>query len=202
MGQGGEPLGDRPEPVKPHCVHRQAPERGDDLHAVPLAVAVSVLPELGVAKSVPAILKTPAISHLLEQSPGAGAQPRDLVTGLIDWPAGSTALAARRHHRGAARPVLHHPLRCRHAPQCPGDAAAVADLAPAGLERRPSAVGQAIPDHLKPFAAAMFHGDHEVGGALGEVGEKGRFACSASACTSSPTPTEKAAPTSSTRSSS
>ena len=88
------------------------------------------------------------------------------------------------HVSGTARPLLHHPLWSGHAPQRPADVPAVAQLAPSGLERHPFAVGQTIPDHLKPCATAVFHGDHEVGVALFEVAEKGRFALSASACTS------------------
>lgn len=34
MGQGGQPLGDRPEPIEPQCVHGQAAARRHDLNAV------------------------------------------------------------------------------------------------------------------------------------------------------------------------
>lgn len=117
MGQGGQPLGDRPEPIKPQRVHGQAPERGHDLDAVDLAVAVGILLELGVAGPVPGVFDGPAVTHVLQQGIGAGAQTRvapigalskDLVTGLVGWLAIADALAAHGDHRGAARPVLHH----------------------------------------------------------------------------------------------
>jgi hypothetical protein len=50
-----------------------------------------------------------------------------------------------------------------------------------GLPGCTTTVGEPITDQLKPFAATVFDGDQEVGVALGEVDEKGRFACSASA---------------------
>ena len=53
MRQGGQPLGDRPEAIESQGVHGQAAERGHDLHAVCLAVAVRVFPQLGVAGPVP-----------------------------------------------------------------------------------------------------------------------------------------------------
>jgi hypothetical protein len=55
-----------------------------------------------------------------------------------------------------------------------------------GLKHGLAAIGEPITDDLKPLAAAVFHRDQEVGSTLLEVEEKGRFACSASACTSSP----------------
>ena len=178
MGQGGQPLGDGPEPVQPERVHRQASERGQDLNAVGFAVAVGILTELGVAGPVPGIFNAPSVTYVLQQGLGAapqtrvaprGALSKDVVTGLIDALAIADALAAHRNHRGAARPVLHHPLWSGHATQRPGDIPAVPALAPAGLERRLSAVGQAIGDHLKSLAAAVFHSNHEVGAALFEV---------------------------------
>jgi len=57
----------------------------------------------------------------------------------------------------------------------------MANLAGHGLEGHPAAVGAAITDQLKTFSATVFHRNQEVGVALGEVGEKGRLACSASA---------------------
>lgn len=52
MGQGDQPLGNRPEPIEPQCVHGQAAERRHDLNAVGLAVAVRGLTELGIAGPV------------------------------------------------------------------------------------------------------------------------------------------------------
>jgi hypothetical protein len=84
VGQGGQPLGDGPEPVQPEGVHGQASERGHDLNAVGFAVAVVILAELGVAGPVPGILDRPTVPHVAQQSLGASAQTRDVVTGLID----------------------------------------------------------------------------------------------------------------------
>ena len=88
--------------------------------------------------------------------------------------------------RGAAGPLLHHPSRRWHGPQGPDDVAPVTDFMVTGFPWHFTAVGQAITDQPKPLAAAMFDGDQEVGTALGEEEEKGRFECSASACTSTP----------------
>lgn len=49
-----------------------------------------------------------------------------------------------------------------------------------------AAIGEPITGHLKPFAATVFACNQEVGATLLEVRGKGRFACSASAFTSSP----------------
>jgi hypothetical protein len=62
----------------------------------------------------------------------------------------------------------------------------MANLAGHGLEGHPAAVGEPITDQLKTFAATVFYHNQEVGVALGEVGEKGRLAGSASAWTSTP----------------
>ena len=123
---------------------------------------------------------------MLQQRPSAGAEAGDVVTGFVDGLAVATALAADREHHGASGPVLRHPLRSRHAPQRPGDVTAAFVLVHAGLQRRLPPVDQSILDYLKPLAAAVFHRNQEVGTTLFEVDEKGRFACSASACTSSP----------------
>ena len=181
MSQRGHALGDRPEALEPQGVHRQAAERGQDLHAVALAIAVGVLAELGVAGPVPGILNRPPVFHVLQQRCGCGSETRDVVTGFINGLAVAQPFAAHHQDHGAARPVLHHPVRCRHAPQAPGQVTAAFPLASTGLPRRFAAVGQTVMDDLKPFAATVFHSDQEVGATSLEVGEKGRFACSASA---------------------
>ena len=186
MGQGGQPLGDRPETIEAQRVHGQTSQGGHDLNAVDLAVAVRVFLELRVAGPVPGVLNRPPLSHVLQQRLGAGAQTGDVVTGFIHGLVVAAALAADREHRGTAGPVLRHPLRSRHAPQRPGEVTAAFALVLAGLQRRLPPVDQPISDHLKPLAATVFHRDQEVGATLLEVDEKGRFACSASACTSSP----------------
>ena len=56
MRQSRQALDDRPEARKPQGIHRQAAQRGQDLHAVDLAVAVGVFLELGVTGPVPGVL--------------------------------------------------------------------------------------------------------------------------------------------------
>jgi hypothetical protein len=51
----------------------------------------------------------------------------------------------------------------------------MADLMVAGLPGQLAAIGQSAADQPKPFAATMFDGDQEIGIALGEEEEKGRF---------------------------
>ena len=55
-----------------------------------------------------------------------------------------------------------------------------------GLAGHLAAEGETITDQPKPLAAAMFNRNQEVGTVLGEEEEKGRFECSASACTKTP----------------
>ena len=186
MRENGQALSDRPEAIEPQGVHGQDAERGHDLHVVGLAVALRVFPELGVAGPVPGVLDRPAVPNVLHQSLGAGAQTRDLTTGLVDGLAIAGAFAAHRQDRGAARLVFHHPLWGGHAPQRPGEVSAAFAFTVAGLPRRLAAIGQAVLDHLGKLAATVFHRNQEVGATLLEVEEKGRFACSASACTSKP----------------
>ena len=90
-------------------------------------------------------------------------------------------MATHGDDRRTARPLLHHPVRRRHRPQLPSDVTTSLDFPVAGAPGDPAAVGEPIADQLEPFAAPVFDGDQEVGAALGEVEEKGRFACSASA---------------------
>jgi len=82
----GQALSDRPKAIEPQGVHGQSAERGHDLHAVGLAVAVRVLPALGVAGPVSGVLDRPAVPKVFHQD------------------------------RGAARPIFHHPLWGGHAP--------------------------------------------------------------------------------------
>ena len=60
-----------------------------------------------------------------------------------------------------------------------GDATAPLDFPLAGAPGESPAVGEPIADQPKPFAGLLFDGDQEVGVAMGEVEEKGRFAYSA-----------------------
>jgi len=110
-----------------------------------------------------------------------GALSKDLVTSLINGLALARAPAPYRDHRGAARPVLHDPLRRVHAPECPGDVSAVPAFALACVQWRLPGVEEARLDRLKTPAAAVFYRDQEVGATLFEVEKKGRFACNASA---------------------
>ena len=186
MGQGGQALGDRPEPIETQSIHGEAPERGHDLNAVDFAVAVRVLPELRVAGPVPGVLNAPAISHMPQQSVGASTQTRDVETDFVDALPASPALAAHRDDHGAAGPVLFNPCWGVHGKECPSNVSAMSAFTLACLVGDRRAVGQVLPDHLKPLVATVLDGNQEVGSALLEVEKKGRFACNASACTNSP----------------
>lgn len=65
-------------------------------------------------------------------------------------------MAAHGDYRGAPRPLLHHPLRCRHGPQVPGDVTAPFELLLAGAPGDLPAVGEPVSDQAKTSAAAMF----------------------------------------------
>ncbi len=95
------------------------------MHAVDLAIAVSIFLQLGVAGPVPGVLYPPTVTHVAQQRIRTRAQTRDLVTSLINGFALARVPVPYRDHRGAARPVLHDPLRRGHAPECPGDVSAV-----------------------------------------------------------------------------
>ena len=135
---------------------------------------------------MPGIFDRPPVANVLQQGLGCSPETRDVVTALIDRRAVSDALAAHRQDRGAARPVLSDPLRCRHAAQGPAQVTAAFAFAMAALEQCLCAIGEPIADYAKPFAATVFDRDQEVGATLLEVDEKGRFVCRASACTSTP----------------
>ena len=124
MSQGGDALCDRQDPIEPQGIDRQAAEGGQDLFAVVLPVAVAVFRQRHVAHPVPAVLNRPTVSDVPQQGLGSGPQTRDVITGLIRRLALADAVAAHGDDRGAARPLLHHPLRCRHRPQGPGDVTA------------------------------------------------------------------------------
>lgn len=109
-----------------------------------------------------------------------------VVPRLVDGPVITNALAAHGNDCGPAGPLLDHPVWCWHGPQRPDDVAAMANFMVAGFPGHMTAVGQTITDQPKPFAASVLDGDQEVGTALGEEEEKGRLACNASACTSTP----------------
>ena len=93
VGQGDQPIGDRPEPIEAQHVHGQASERGHDLNAVDLAVAVCVFLELRVAGPVPGVLNRPAVGRVLQQLLGAGAQTGDVVAGFIHGLAVASSLS-------------------------------------------------------------------------------------------------------------
>ena len=181
MSQGGDALGDRPDPIEPQGIDGQAAQRGQDLDAVFLPVAVGVFFQRHIPHPVPAVLDAPALPDGFEQSLGAGAQTRDVVTGLVLRLALADPMATHGDDRRAAGPLLYHPVRRWHRPQLPGDVAAPFDFPLAGAPGDSAAVGEPVSDQAKSLAAAVFDGDQEVGVALGEVEEKGRFACSASA---------------------
>jgi len=85
-------------------LHGEAAERGQHLHAVHLAVAVSVFLELGIAGPVPGVLNRPPVSHVLQEGFGCGPETRDVVMGLIDWLAIAVAIGFQRPPRGS-RPI-------------------------------------------------------------------------------------------------
>jgi len=119
-----------------------------------------------------------------EQGFSAGSQTRDLVTVLVLRLALPGDMGAHGDNRRTAGPLLHHPLRC---PQGPSDVPAPFDFPLAGAPGDLPAVGEAVSDQAKALAKSMFDRDQEVGhAALGEVKEKRQFACSASACTITP----------------
>ena len=90
-------------------------------------------------------------------------------------------MAALGDDRCADRPLLHHPFRYWHGPHFPYDVTPLVHLQFAGRQGNPSAVGETITDQFKLYAAPVFDRDQEVSVALGEVEQKRRFACSASA---------------------
>lgn len=187
MSQGGLPLGGLPESLEPQRVHGQTSEHGHDLNAVHLSVAVRVFLELRVARRVPGVLNRPAVAQVLEQRLGPGAHAGDEVPDFVDELAAAAALAVDGGHHGTSGPVLLHPLRSRHAPQRPREVTSVFALVFAGLQRRLPSVDQLISDHLKTLAVTVFYCDQEVCRRHAARGRrKGRFACSTSACTSSP----------------
>ena len=181
MSQDSDALGDRPNPIEPQGIDGQAAQGGQDLNAVVFPVAMGVFLQRHISYPVPTVLDRPALPDGPEQGLGASAQTRDVVTSFVLWLALADAITAHGDDRCAARPLLHHPLRCRHRPQLPGNVTASLDFPLAGAPGDPAAVGEPIANQAKPFAASMFDGDQEVGAALGEVNEKERFACRASA---------------------
>jgi hypothetical protein len=107
--------------LEPQGVHRQAAERGQDLHAVAFAIAMRVLPELGVAGPVPGILNRPLVSHVLQQSCGRCPETRDLVTGygFRLTACTSTALPSRVHLQRTAM-IVALPGHCSIIPSGAG----------------------------------------------------------------------------------
>jgi len=109
MGQSDHSFGDRPEAVGPQCVHCQAAQRGQDVNAIGLTVAVRVFPELSDTAPVPGIFDGPPVAYVLQQWLCRGPETRDLMMGFVDELALADTLAARSQDLGAARPVLHPP---------------------------------------------------------------------------------------------
>ena len=101
MRQSGESFSDGPEPIQPQRVHGHAPEGCQDLNAVLLAVAVVVSSQLGIERSMPAVVNASEIRHGLQQAPGGASvstsgQLKGLCTGLptrIPWLPTAIALA-------------------------------------------------------------------------------------------------------------
>jgi hypothetical protein len=194
VGQGIDPIGDGPETTETQGVQplrgrqglRQAPKSRHHLQAVALAVAVCILVERCVARPMPGVLNAPAITHMPQQSVGTSTQTLDLETGFVDAFAASFALAAHRDDHGAAKPVLFNPCWGAHGKECSSNVSDMPAFTLACLVGDRRAVGQVLPDHLKPLVATVLDGNQQVGSALLEVEKKGRFACNASACTNTP----------------
>jgi hypothetical protein len=55
-------------------IESQRSEQGQHLHAISVAVVVSVLTELGVARPVPLVFDGPALTHQAQQCFWTGAQ--------------------------------------------------------------------------------------------------------------------------------
>ena len=138
-------------------LHRQAAQRGQDLHAVDLALAVRVFFELGIEGPEPGVLDAPAVSPVLQHGCGRAPETRDVVMGFVDALAIDPACAAHRQDRGAARPILHHTLWGGYAAQCLGEVTTTFAFAVTGLPWRFAAIGQSIPDPLRYFTATVFH---------------------------------------------
>ena len=149
MSPGDDALGDRPDPIELQAVDRQAAERGQDLDAVDLSVAVGVLFERHVPNPVPAVLNRPPVYDMPQQGLGSGPQALSLVTSFTRRLALVDDVAAHRNDRGAARPVLQPDLRCGHSPQGQGDVKAPFHLTPASAPENLQAVGQPVSDQLK-----------------------------------------------------
>ena len=132
---------------------------------------------------MPAVFDRPAVPEGSEQGLGSSAQALDLLADLLLLYSLTGAIAADGDDRRLARSLLHHPLRCWNGRQGPDDVTAPFAFPLAGAPRDPPAVGEPIADQSKTPAGQAFYGDQEVGTALDEVEEKGRFACSASAST-------------------
>ena len=111
VSQGCDALSDRPDPIQPQGIERHAAQRGQHLTAVVLPVAVGVLPQRHIPHPVLAVLDRPALPDRFELGLCASAQTRDVVTGLVLRLALARPVAAHRIDRGAARPLLHHPVR-------------------------------------------------------------------------------------------
>ena len=96
-----------------------------------------------------ALADRPAVSDVLQQGLGTGAQTHDIEAGLIGRPAIAAALAAHGDDRGAAWPRLHAPLRRWHGLQGPGEVSAPIQLPFAGAPGDSPAVGQLVWDQPK-----------------------------------------------------
>jgi hypothetical protein len=116
VSKSSDALCDRPDPIKPQGIDRQAAQRGQDLNAVLLPIPAGVFPQRHIPHPVPAVLDRPALPNGSEQGLCSSAQTRDVVTSLVLRLALAGVMAAHSDDRRAARPLLYHPLRCRHRP--------------------------------------------------------------------------------------
>ncbi len=75
MSQGGDALGDLPEPIQREGIDRHAPQARQVLDAVILSVTVRVLPQKQIAYPVAAVLDGRAARAHAAMHPPAPARP-------------------------------------------------------------------------------------------------------------------------------
>jgi hypothetical protein len=103
----------------------------------------------GVSQGSEALADRPAVSDVLQQGIGTGAQTHDSEAGLIGRPAIAAALAAHGDAGSAAWPRLHAPLRRWYGLQGRANVSAQFDLPSTGAPWDSPAVGQSVSDQPK-----------------------------------------------------
>jgi hypothetical protein len=93
MRCGHQACANRSKAVAAQQVEGNGSQQGQYLHAIALAVAVSVITELGVARPVPLFFNCPALKHQAQQCFGAGAQGDEKTVNLAEGLAAARASA-------------------------------------------------------------------------------------------------------------